>query len=134
MIGLVVKLLTGGLLDKVLGLYDKYAAGQITKAELDADVAKARIEAETAAQAEFSKMATSIAESTQATIRSSPVMQRAVVGILFLQTVVLFWHQIGAGAYYEITGRVWPSPGISLEWAYLLVASGLGMAAFVFRK
>lgn len=134
MISVIVKLLTGGLLDRVIGIYDKYAAGQITKAELDAGIQKARIEAETAAQAEFSQMATAIAESTQATVRASEVIQRAYAAVMFLQLAILAFYQIGAPAFQVITGTPWPHPGIVIEWAYALLAVTLGAGPFVLRR
>jgi hypothetical protein len=46
----------------------------------------------------------------------------------------LFWYQVGAPAYQVITGTAWPSPGISLEWAYLLVAAMIGAGPLVMRR
>lgn len=134
LIGVIVKLLTGGLLDRVADLYESYRAGQITKAELEADVAKARIEAEKAAEAEFAKMAASIAESTQATVRASAVIQRAYAAVMFLQLAVLAFYQIGAPAFQVITGTPWPHPGIVIEWSYALLAVTLGAGPFVLRR
>lgn len=134
MIGVLVKLLTGGLLDRVIGIYDKYADGKITKAQLDADVEKARIEAEKAAEAEFSKMAASIAESTQATVRASPVIQRAWAAGMTLQFFVLVWYQIGASAFEVYAGVKWPDPGISLGWGVSLLMTMVGGYAVAFRR
>jgi hypothetical protein len=133
-IGVIVKLLTGGLLDKVLDLVADHAEGKITKAQLDADIQKARIEAEKAADAEFSKMAAAIAESTQATVRVSPVIQRAWAAGMFLLFAALFWYLIGAPAFQVVTGTQWPYPEQALNWSYLLLSIMTSGAPFVFRR
>jgi hypothetical protein len=133
-IGVIVKLLTGGLLDKVLGLYDSFLNKQITEIEFRAKIEVARIEAEKAAEAEFSKMAAAIAESTQSTVRASLVIQRAYAAVMFLQLAVLSWYQIGAPAFQVITGTPWPHPGIVIEWSYALLAVTLGAGPFVLKR
>jgi hypothetical protein len=50
------------------------------------------------------------------------------------QLFVLLWYQIGAPAYLVITGTAWPSPGVTLEWSYLLVGAMVVAGPLVFRR
>ena len=127
MIAAVLKILTGGLIDRVTDLARAYFDKQISEAEFEAEVEKARADAEARAIVAFT-------ESVQATIRTSPAIQRAYAAALFLQIGVLLWYQLGAPAFEVITGTAWPSPGVSLELAYLLVAAMVGAGPLILRK
>jgi hypothetical protein len=133
-IAAIIKLLTGGLVDKVFGLGQAYLTKQISEAEFRAKVEIAAQETAAEIEQSWAQAATDTAKATQATVKASPILQRAWAAVLFLQVVVLTFYQIGAPAFQIITGTVWPSPGISLEWCYLLVATQLGAGPFVFRK
>ena len=134
MIAAIIKLLTGGLVDKVFDLGQAYLTKQISEAEFRAKVEIAAQETAAEIEQSWAQAATDTAKATQATVKASPILQRAWAAVLFLQVVVLTFYQIGAPAFQIITGTVWPSPGISLEWCYLLVATQLGAGPFVFRK
>jgi hypothetical protein len=126
--------ITGGLVDKVLEAYKAHRAGQASEAEFESRVKIAA--QETAAKIEQS-WAQAVADATKAAHESlgkSPILQRAWASVLFLQVVVLVWYQIGAPAFQVITGTVWPHPGLSLEWAYLLVATMIGAGPLVLRR
>jgi hypothetical protein len=133
-IAAIIKLLTGGLVDKVFDLGQAYLTKQISEAEFRAKVEIAAQETAAEIEQSWAQAATDTAKATQATVKASPILQRAWAAVLFLQVVVLTFYQIGAPAFQIITGTVWPSPGISLEWCYLLVATQLGAGPFVFRK
>ena len=134
MIAAIVKILTGGLVDKVFDLGKAYMAKQISEAEFRSRVEIAAQETAAEIEQSWAKAATDTAKATQATLAKSPLLQRAWASVLFLQVVVLVWYQIGAPAFTVITGQAWPSPGISLEWAYLLVATMLGAGPLVLRR
>lgn len=123
MIGAIVKLLTGGLVDKVLDGWQAYLRKEISEAEFESRV---RIAAEEAGAR--------ISGDVQAALRASPILQRAWGAVLFLQVSVLVWYQIGAPAFEVLTGAAWPDPGVSLEWAYLIVAAMIGAGPLVFRR
>ena len=134
MIAAIVKLLTGGFLDRITDLGKLYVQKQISEAEF-----RARVEVEaqaTAAKIEsaWAQAATDTARATQATLAGSPVLQRAWAALLFLQVSILCWYQIGAPAFQVIAGQAWPHPGVVLEWAYLLIGVQLGAGPLVFRR
>jgi hypothetical protein len=130
----IIKLLSGGLLDKVIDVYELHRKGQITKAEFDAKVKIAGKDAEVEIEKAWAKTAAEVTESVQATVRSSKIIQKAYAIVLFLQLFVLVWYQLGVSAFTIVTGAVWPAPMASIEWAYLLIAAMIGAGPLVYRK
>jgi hypothetical protein len=126
--------ITGGLVDKVLEAYKIHKANKTSEAEFESRVRM--VAQETAAKVEqsWAQAATEATKAAHASLSSSPVLQRAWAVTLFLQVAVLVWYQVGASAFQVATGVVWPDPGISLEWAYLLVATVLGAGPLVLRR
>lgn len=120
--GIIAKILTGGLLDKLLEAYKLRQDGKISEAEFRAQVQIAA--EETAAET---------AKATHDSLGKSAILQRAWAATLFLQVAVLVFYQLVAPAYQIATGTAWPNPGISLEWAYLLVAAIIGTGPLVMR-
>jgi hypothetical protein len=134
MIGkIIADILTGGLIDKITGLADSYLKGQVTKAQFDAQVrieaGKAGVEIEQA----WAKASTEQYESIQKTLRASVILQRAYAVVMISQLFVLVWYQIGAPAFLLVTGTAWPSPGTTIDWAYLLLAITIGGGSLVAR-
>jgi hypothetical protein len=134
MISAILSWLTGGFVDKLVGLGNAYFQKQISQAEFESRVKIAAEEASSKIEQSWADASKSITESTQQTLRTSPIVARVWAIVLFLQVFVLVWYQIGAPAFLVITGTAWPHPGISLEWAYLLVGSMVGAGPFVFRR
>lgn len=120
--GILAKILTGGLLDKLFEVYKLRQDGKISEAEFQSRV---QIAAEETAQ--------EATKATQETLGKSAILQRAWASVLFLQVAVLVFYQLAAPAYQAITGVAWPNPGVSLEWAYLLVAAMIGAGPLVMR-
>jgi hypothetical protein len=133
-LGFLAKILTGGLLDKLLEAYSLRQQGKISEAEFRSRVEIATRESEAKIEESWAEASSDAVQATHASLGKSPILQRAWASVLFLQVTVLVWYQIGAPAFQVITGTAWPSPGISLEWAYLLVATQLGAGPLVFRK
>jgi hypothetical protein len=133
-IAAIVKILTGGLVDKVFDLGKAYMANQISEAEFRSRVEIAAQETAAEIEQSWAKAATDTAKATQATLAQSPVLQRAWAAVLFMQVFVLVWYQIGAPAYEVIAGRPWPQPMASIEWAYLLIGAMVGAGPLVFRR
>jgi hypothetical protein len=133
-IAAIVKLLTGGLVDKVLDLGQAYFRKEISQAEFESRVKIAAQETAAKVEQSWAETAKATAVATQATLAASPILQRAWAAVLFLQVFVLVWYQLGAPAYAVITGQAWPSPGVSLEWAYLLVMAMIGAGPLVLRR
>jgi exo-beta-1,3-glucanase (GH17 family) len=133
-ISTIVGWVTGGLVDKVLEVYRLHKQGKISEAEFEAKVKIAAQETAAKVEESWAEASASIARATQATLKSSPLLQRAWAVTIFLQLVVLVWYQLGAPAYLVITGTAWPSPGTTVEWAYLLLGAMLGAGPLVFRR
>lgn len=115
MIASILSFLTGGLVDKIVGLGEAYLDKEVSEAQFRAEVERAL--ADTAAR---------ITESHQETIRQSQAIQRAVVFVTVSQCLVLLLYQIGGPLWPMITGDVFPAPVLTVEWAYGLVAAGIG--------
>ena len=120
--GVIAKILTGGLLDKLLEAYKLRQDGKISEAEFRSRVQIAA--EETAAET---------AKATHDSLGKSAILQRAWAATLFLQVGVLVFYQLIAPGFQIVTGTAWPNPGISLEWAYLLVAAMIGAGPLVMR-
>lgn len=134
MLGTLLSWLTGGFVDKLVGLGQAYFNKQVTEAEFRAEVEKAAKDAAAKTEAAWADASAKIAASTSDMVKASPILQRAWAAVLFLQVAVLVWFQIGAGAFEVITGQAWPSPGVTLEYAYLLIGAMIGAGPLVFRR
>lgn len=126
--------ITGGLVDKILDAYRIHKSGKTSEAEFERDVKIAGADAAAKVEQAWAEASTKMVESVQATVRSSPVIQRAYAIVLFIQLFVLVWYQLGAPAYAVITGARWPEPMASIEWAYLLIAAMIGAGPLVLRR
>lgn len=133
-LGFVTKILTGGLLDKLVEIYKLRQDGKISEAEFESRKAIAVQENAARIEQAWAETAKSAVTATQATLAASPILQRAWAATLFLQVFVLFWYQLGAPCFTVITGVRWPDPGVSLEWAYLLIAGMIGAGPLVLRR
>lgn len=133
MIAAIVKLLTGGLVDKVLDLGQAYFRKEISQSEFESRIKIAAQETAAKVEASWAQATADVAKVTHASLGKSAILQRAWAAVLFLQASVLVWYQIGAPAFQVITGTKWPDPGVSLEWAYLLVAAMIGAGPLVIR-
>jgi hypothetical protein len=133
-IAAIIKLLTGGLVDKVLDLGQAYFRKEISQSEFESRVKIAAQETAAKVEQSWAQAASDAVKAAHDSLGKSPILQRAWASVLFLQVTVLVWYQLGAPAYQVITGTVWPSPGVALEWAYLLVATMLGAGPMILRK
>lgn len=134
MIGILLKWLTGGFVDKLVGLGEAYFNKQISQVEFESKVKIAAQEAAAEVEKSWAQASADMVKSVQTTLASSPILQRAWAAVLFLEITVLVWYQLGAPAYRVITGTPWPDPGVSLEWAYLLIGAMIGAGPLVFRR
>lgn len=130
----IVGYLTGGFVDKIVDLGKAYFQKETDQAEFESKVRIAAQEAAAEVEKGWAQATADITKSVQSTLAASPILQRAWASVMFLEVTVLVWYQIGAPAYRVITGVPWPEPGISLEWAYLLIASMIGAGPFVFKR
>lgn len=125
--------LVDGLLGRITALVQSYLNKELSQAQLRAELERALL----AAAAEVEKQhAETLAKSYAAflaTTRHSPLLQRAFAAVIYSQLGVLLWHQLGIPAYVAIAGRVYPSSGTTVEWAYLLLAACLGLGSVVLR-
>lgn len=134
MIGALVSWLTGGFVDKLVGLGEQYFRKEISEAQYRAEVEKASQEAAAKVEASWADATAKIAASNSDMVKSSVTLQRAWASVLFLQVAVLVFYQVGTGAFEVITGQPWPDPGIKLEYAYLLIGAMVGAGPLVFRR
>lgn len=134
MIAPLLKLLTGGLVDRVFELGQAYLRKEISEAEFRSRVEIAAQETAAKIEQGWAQAASETAKAAHGSLASSPILQRAWAAVLFLQVTVLVWYQLGAPAYLLITGTPWPDPGVSLEWAYLLVGAMIGAGPLVMRR
>lgn len=134
MINTLINIISGSLLKEFRQIAEAYFNKEISKEEFESQTKIAATNAARDIEVAWSEAATKIAESMQSTVRSSKVIQRAYVVVMFLQLFVLVWYQFLAGAFEIATGVVWPAPSASIEWAYLLIASMIGVGPLVFRK
>jgi hypothetical protein len=128
------KFLTGGFLDKVVDLGKTYIKNETDRAEFEKQVKIAGQEAAVKMEEAWAQAASEATKAANATVASSPVLQRAWAVVLFLQVVVLVWYQIGTSCYQAITGVPWPQPMAEIEWAYLLIGAMIGAGPLVFRR
>jgi len=134
MLGTLLKWITGGFVDKLVSLGQSYFQQKISEAEFRAEVEKASQDAARQIEQAWADASAKIAASTADMVKASPILQRAWASVLFLQVAVLVFYQLIAPAFTVITGTVWPDPGVSLEWAYLLVGAMIGAGPFVFKR
>jgi len=134
MLGTLLSWLTGGFVDKLVGLGQAYINKSVTEAQYRAEVEKAATDAARQIEAAWADASSKIAASTQDALKASPILQRAWAAVLFLQVAVLVFYQVGAPAFQVITGTAWPDPGVTLEWCYLLIGAQLGAGPLVFRR
>lgn len=134
MLSSILSWLTGGFVDKLVGLGNAYFQKQISQAEFESRVKIAAQEASAKVEASWADAAKGISASTNDMLKATPVMQRAFAIVLFLQVFVLVFYQIVAPAFEVITGTAWPDPGVTLEWCYLLIGAMVGAGPFVFRR
>ena len=134
MIAAIVKFLTGGFVDRIASIAETYIKADADKARFEAEVREAAGQAAADIEKSWAETSAKIATATQDTLKAAPLLQRAWAAVLFLQVVVLVFYKIGAPAFQVITGTAWPNPGISLDWAYLLIAAMIGAGPLVMRK
>jgi hypothetical protein len=132
-IGAILNVLTGKVLDKVTGVFELYLKKQISEAEFRSRVEIAVQETVRETEKAWTEVAAKQYAEFQQTVRQSPVIARAFAAVIVTQLFVLLWYQWGASAFLLVTGTAWPSAGATVDWAYAILALCLGGGAFVFR-
>lgn len=132
--GVIAKVITNGLVDKLLEIYKLKVNGEISESEFNSRIEIAKQETAAKIEQAWAEAAAKMAESFQSTIRTSPVIQRTYASVMFMQLFVLFWYQIGASAFKLATGVDWPTPTASIEWSYLLIAAMIGIGPLVIKR
>lgn len=133
-IAFITKIISMGLLDKLINIYTLKQTGRISEAEFQFKASVALQESKADIEKAWAEASAKMVESVQATVRASSIIQKAYAIILFVQLFVLVWYQLGVSAFTIITGAVWPAPIASIEWAYLLIAAMIGAGPLVYRK
>lgn len=130
----VLSFLTGSLVGEIGGIAKAYFNKEISEAEFEAKIKIAVEENHAKIEQAWADTTAKTTESVQQTMRVSPMMQRAYALALLSQIFVLIWYQVGASAFLLYTGKAWPSPGTTVEWAYLLVGAMIGAGPLVFKR
>lgn len=129
--GPVIAQIASGLIGKVADVFIAYQAKQISRDQLQAEVARSLLA--TIGEVEKSQadaLAATYASFMQAA-KSSIVLQVAWASVVISQLGVLLWHQIGIPALVYLSKAPYPSSGATVEWAYLLLAGMLGLGPVV---
>ena len=133
-IGTIASLFTAPFINRVADVIESYKKGEITKAELDT-----RLKEHT--QATFRDIEVVHAETLAKTydsfmqaVKSTPTIARFYLIAGFSQLFVLFWYQwvVPFGAYMGFWTN-YPSPGATVDWAYLLIGVLIGAGPLVLR-
>jgi hypothetical protein len=133
-IGVISAPIVGKLTDSLTDVAKAYFNKEISEAEFKSRTAIAVQESFRDVEKSWAEASAKIADSTQESLRSSVVLQRGWVAVLFLQLVVLLWYQVGTPVYEIMAGEKWPEPMASIEWAYLLIGAQIGSGPLIFRR
>ena len=130
----ILNAFSGGLFTTISDLGKKLIDKQVSQADFDAQIKKHLLDSQTQIEQAWATASSAQFESFQATVRSSPIIQRGYIACLISQLFVLVWYQWGSPAFLLITGKPWPNPGATVEWAYLLLGVMLGAGPLVFNR
>jgi len=121
-------------LPKILDLFGRHQDGKITQAQLEAELRKTL--ADKAAEVDVAALdaGAQTFAAFNATLRQSRIVQAVWAMVMISQLFVLTWYQwvVPFGTLQSWWVR-YPSPGATVDWAYLIVAGGIGLAPFVFK-
>ena len=119
--GAILSFVTGPILDKVFNLIE-------TTQKIKLDREKIRADLQTQLASTDADLLKGTFESFQATVRSSPIMQRYIAAVGISQLAVLMWYQLGVPLLIYYGLGPWPSPGATVDWAYAIIAGTTGVA------
>lgn len=143
MIGAIATAILNGVLGKALDAFKLWTEKKITQAEMDAQVKEAVTFAVAQIEAEWAKAAADIFASAQQTVRasfkaSSWFVRNAWAFVLYTQTCVLLWYQVGIPLVtwaFDLAPGTIPRTGDDLlQWAYLLVGGALGLGVIQMKR
>ncbi|WP_269581985.1 hypothetical protein [Roseibium sp. Sym1] len=117
----------------VKDIINAVAKGEMTAAEAEAKADAAWSQAQAQIAESLATAASDIFGEAQQTIRASfqssdPMVRKAWAYVVWSQTTVLLWYQVGLPVYVKIFGGSFPRTGDDLlQWAYALVGGALGI-------
>lgn len=130
-----------GFFQEATGLFKAYLNKEITEAQLKEKLLAAMLQSATTIEVAHSKALADTYSSFMGAVKDSKVMQRMWAITLASQVFVLFWFQwivpfasMIVRDYYGVHGWHYPSPGATVQWAYLLIAGLCGMGPVVLRN
>lgn len=132
-IKIVASVMSGGFVGGVKSLLQDVAEGRVTVAEANAKVDVAWADAQAQMTEALSESAADVFGEAQKTIQASfqsddPMVRRAWAFVVWSQTLVLLWYQLGIPIYVKVFGGGFPRTGDDLlQWAYALVGGALGL-------
>jgi len=130
---IVSSILVGDFVGGIKSLLKDVADGKVTVAEAEAKVDVAWVDAQARMTEALAANAADVFGEAQKTIQASfqsedPMVRRAWAFVVWSQTLVLLWYQIGIPVYVKFFGGGFPRTGDDLlQWAYALVGGALGL-------
>lgn len=127
--------LISGVLDKFVAAFTAYENKQISIEQLKDQLYASMLDAIKDVEIAQADALTKTYASFMDTMKTSALMQRVWACAAISQLVVLVYHQLGIPAivmfvryYSENAHWNYPSSGTTVEWAYVLLGSLMGMA------
>jgi hypothetical protein len=115
------------------GALKDYQDRKISEAELATRLKEAFLSSFTQVETAHADLTARTFEAFQATLRQSPMMQKAWCWVVYSQLAVLLWHQVGIPAFVKVFGGSYPSSGSTVEWSYALIGFMFGAGAMLLR-
>lgn len=130
-----------GFLTEATGLFKAYINKEITEAELREKLLSCMLQSAKSVEVAHAEALAKTYSAFMDTMGKSNLMRRAWAWTLGSQVFALFWYQwvvpfstFIAHDYFGATRWFFPSPGSTIEWAYLLIGGLCGMGPIVLRS
>lgn len=123
--------LINGLMGPLESIFHDYIQNKITKEELQEKLQEAMLAAFAQIEVQFLDSLTKTYTAFIQAASQNPVMTKAWSVVLYSQLFVVFWHQFAIPLIVLVV-HIWdvrfiyPSSGITSDWAYALIALCLG--------
>jgi hypothetical protein len=131
----IANILGGKLIDRLGGAWEAYLKKEISKDELTAKMVEAIVGAVSEIEVAHADALAKTYASFMDAMKTSKLLQVVWATTMLSQLFVLVWHQWGIPfiVFMKWTAS-YPASGSTVEWAYLLLAAGLGLGPVVLRN
>lgn len=137
--GSALQTLVNALAAPLESIFHDYIQGKISKEQLAEQIKAALLQAFAQVEAQYLDSITKTYGSFVQAMATNPVITAGWKFVIYSQTLVLLWHQVGIPAFVMIVHWlfdprfVYPSSGTTVDWAYALLTVGLGAPAIASR-